>query len=329
LQFFLSSLAWALAWLLLTPDQLLAWGPGTHIAIGQAVLSAGHILPPAIRTTLERFPVAYLYGSVAADISFAKKYAEAGRHSHNWHIGQEILRSAETEEMRAVGLGYLSHLAADTIAHNLYVPRRLLLTPTTSALGHTYWEHRMDVHLGERFLGTAREVVLHHDHAEADDLFDQVLSRTIFSFRTNRRLFRGMIAFQDAERWKQIFDGILRRSRFDLPSALRDIYMRLAFDYVMESLVSEDDARARALDPIGDRNLRMAKRLRREALASSGDRADPEALYEAADTHFPLPGDPLIYLPRARGIEIPGLRTPPVLRTPEDVDSPAEEPGGN
>ena len=322
MHFLLSSLAWAFAWLLLTPDPLLAWGPGTHIAIGQAVLSAGHILPPAIRTTLERYPVAYLYGSVAADISFAKKYAEAGRHSHNWHIGQEILRSAETEEMRAVGLGYLSHLAADTIAHNLYVPRRLLLTPTTSALGHTYWEHRMDVHLGERFLGTAREVVLHHDHAEADDLFDQVLSRTIFSFRTNRRLFRGMIAFQDAERWKQIFDGILRRSRFDLPTALRDIYMRLAFDYVMGSLVSDDDARARALDPIGDRNLRMAKKLRREALARSGDRADPEALYEAADTHFPLPGDPLIYLPRATGIEIPGLRTPPELRTPEEGGSP-------
>lgn len=327
--YLLSSVAWACAWLLLTPGELFAWGPGTHIAIGQAVLSASHILPPAIRATLERYPVAYLYGSVAADISFAKKYADAGRHSHSWHIGHEILDTAETEELRAVGLGYLSHLAADTIAHNLYVPRRLLLTPTTAALGHTYWEHRMDVHLGERFLGTAREVVLHHDHAEADDLFDQVLSRTIFSFRTNRRLFRGMIAFQDAERWKQIFDGILRRSRFDLPTALRDIYMRLAFDYVMESMVNDDGSRARALDPIGDRNLRMAKKLRREALARSGDREDPEALYEAADTHFPLPGDPLIYVPRANNIEIPGLQLPSELRMPEEPVTDEETGAGD
>lgn len=54
----------------------------------------------------------------------------------------------------------------------------------------------------------------------------------------------------------------------------------------------------------------MAKRLRREALWAGRIRQLPEALVEAADEYFPLPGEPLIYLPRARGIEVPGLGPP-------------------
>jgi hypothetical protein len=90
-----------------------------------------------------------------------------------------------------VGLGYLSHLAADTIAHNWYVPRQLLLTSSTKGLGHSYWEARMDTHMGDRYMRLARSVVMDHDHTAADILFDQVLSSTLFSFRTNRRIFRG------------------------------------------------------------------------------------------------------------------------------------------
>jgi len=319
--FLLGSLIWALAWLLLTPQHALAWGPGTHVAIGQAVLSSAHLLPPAIQSVLQRHRIPFLYGSVAADISFAKKYAETGRHSHNWHIGEEILASAETEELQAVALGYLSHLAADTVAHNLYVPRRLLLTSTTQAVGHTYWEHRMDVQLGERYTKRARRIVLRHDHAEADELFDRVLSRTIFSFQTNRRLFRGMIAFQDDTRWRQIFDEILRRSRFDLPPELRDRYVRLSFEAVMERLAKGHASRARGMDPIGEQNLKRAKRLRRETIAASRGRVDPETLLSAANEFFPLPGDPLLYLRKTEGLHVPGLRVSDLDLGPDEGDS--------
>jgi hypothetical protein len=304
---------WAVVWLLMVPAEALAWGPATHVAIGEGVLSSLHLLPAAIRSVLERHPLHFLYGSVAADISFAKKYAPAGRHCHHWHVGREILETADSEALHAVGLGYVSHLAADTIAHNLYVPRRLLITPTTQSLGHTYWEYRMDVRLGERFLGEARRVVFQHDHEEADDLFDRVLSRTLFSFRTNRRIFRGMIAFQDHDRWKQVFDGILRRSRFDLPDRIRDRFVRLSFDHVMEHLEEPEGSRAAALDPIGDVNLKLAKAVRRQALAGRPD-GDPELMEEVADEFFPLPGEPLLYVPRARSIEVPGLHVPERVR---------------
>jgi hypothetical protein len=322
---FVTSLAWAVVWLLLTPSEAWAWGPGTHVAIGHAVLSSLHLLPPAIRAVLERHRTPFLYGSVAADISFAKKYAPAGRHCHHWHVGEEILASAESEELHAVGLGYLAHLAADTIAHNYYVPRRLLLTSSSQAVGHTYWEHRMDVHLGERFTGEARQIVLFHDHDEADALFDQVLSKTLFSFRTNRRIFRGMVAFQDDERWRQVFAEILRRSRFDLPQELRDRYVRLSFEFVMDYLTRRGESRAAGLDPIGDVNLRMAKSVRRLGLARKREDPDPDLLESWADEFFPLPGEPLLYVPKVREIEVPGLVTPAEAAQP-DASPPAADP---
>jgi hypothetical protein len=246
---------------------------------------------------LSRYPLHFLYGSVAADISFAKKYVPEGRHCHNWHVGEEILAEAESERLAAVGYGYLAHLAADTIAHNIFVPRQLLLTSTTQALGHTYWEHRMDMHVGEEFLSLARHVVMDHDHSEADALFDTVLSRTLFSFDTNRRIFRGMIRFQGHERWQQMFGQVLSNSRFDLPAPVVDRYFELAFEYLVGYLRDRGSSPAGELDPVGDLNLRLAKKVRRRAL-SDHTVDHPEVLEEMASAFFDFPARPLEYWPQ-------------------------------
>jgi hypothetical protein len=296
----LISLASALAWLALTPGEGWAWGPGTHIALGEAILGASHLLPAAVASVIGRYPLHFLYGSIAADISLAKKYVPEGRHCHNWHVGEEILNSAPDESLRSVGYGYLAHLAADTIAHNVYVPRRLLLTSTTAALGHTYWEHRMDMHMGEDYMGKARRLVTSHDHTLADDLMNDVLSSTIFSFKTNRRIFRGMLVFQDDQRWRQIFDMMLRRSRFDLPEPLVERYRAYSFDYIMGYFREGPASMAASLDPVGELNLNLAKKVRRRVLA--GDReGDPALLEEAAEEFFPFPEEPLRFWPDAPG----------------------------
>ena len=292
----------AVGWLVLVPDPAAAWGPATHIALGEATLGALYLLPPAIRAVLERYPLHFLYGSVAADISLAKKYVPEGRHCHNWDIGEEILHSAESERLQAVGYGYLAHLAADTVAHNYFVPRRLLLTSTTQALGHTYWEHRMDMHVGEDFLNLARHIVVDHDHSEADELFDDVLSRTLFSFNTNRRIFRGMIRFTGHERWQKVFQLFLASLRFDLPIPTVDRYFELAFDYLIGYLRDRGTAPAAALDPVGDLNLRLAKKIRRRAMAD-GAAADPAVLREMADDFFELPSGPLVFWPQIQDAE--------------------------
>ena len=274
--------------LLILPDSAWAFGPATHIYLGTHLLDVLTLIPPAIADLLRAYPQSFLYGSIAADISFAKKYVPAGRHCHYWHVGEEILQAAENDRLRAVGYGYLSHLAADTIAHNYFVPRQLMLTASTKALGHAYWEHRLDVQLGQKFTALAREIVMDHDHSEADNLFDSVLSGTIFSFETNRRLFRGMIRFQDNDRWHFVLDRAIQASRWDLTDATIEEYLSRSFEFVVDYLQRGRDSMPAALDPVGDFNLQLAKKVRKLAIRE-GANNNPKVLHDMADDFFPLP----------------------------------------
>ncbi|HWZ27623.1 MAG TPA: zinc dependent phospholipase C family protein, partial [Gemmatimonadales bacterium] len=251
-----------------------------------------HQLPTAVADLLRSYPFDFLYGNIAADTSMAKKYAPVGRHCHAWHVGQEIYDQAATDALRAFGLGYLSHLAADTVAHNFFVPRQLVITSSTTALGHSYWESRFETHLGDAYARTAKEVIL-RDHGASDAHLDGIISPTLFSLRTNRRLFRGMVHLTESQSWQLAFQIIAETSRWDLPGADVERHMAVAFEYVMESL-GQKDAAARRLDPSGEKALGMAKQMRREALATGG-RDDPEQVSETAEEHFGLPDASLAY----------------------------------
>jgi len=274
----------AIILLLLAPRVAHAWTPGTHVYIGEAVLRSLPLLPAAIAELLREFPYDFLYGSIAADTSIAKKYAPAGRHCHSWSIGMEILDSAPDEPLRAFGLGYLAHLAADSVAHNFFVPRQLAITSSTSSLGHSYWESRFETHLGAECARRARELIL-IDHARSDGLLDRVLSPTIFSTPTNRRIFRGMVIVGDNESWQRIFQILTEHSRWDLADAAVGEYLERSFDYVVDMLRRMDASESFAYDPSGDEALRLAKRVRRDVLRSG----PASRLLDEAQRHFGMP----------------------------------------
>ncbi len=255
--------------LALFPTPALAWTPGTHIFLGEAVLRTLHLLPGPVAELLRAFPFDFLYGSIAADTSIAKKYAPVGRHCHAWHVGQEIRERARDEPLQSFALGYLAHLAADTVAHNYFVPRQLAITSSTAALGHSYWESRIDTHLGERFPRRAREVIL-LDHARSDEHLDRILSPTIFSTQTNRRLFRGMVYVTDSESWQRIFQLMAENSRWDLSNAEVGRYLERSYDFIMDLFNRMEQSEPYALDPAGDEPLREAKQVRRLALRRGG-----------------------------------------------------------
>src|SRR5205085_8745328 len=245
-----------------TPAPAYAWTPGTHIFLGEAVMRSLTLLPQAIADLIGGFPYDFLYGSIAADTSIAKKYAAAGRHSHSWNVGFEIHDNAESEALRSFALGYLAHLAADSVAHNYFVPHQLTITSSTAALGHSYWESRFDVHIGERFSRTAKQLIL-RDHSHSDEHLDRILSPTIFSTPTNRRIFRGMVYVADTESWQRIFQLVEEKSRWDLTETEVGDYMGRAFDYIVDLLARMDRAEPFKLDPAGTEPLREATKIRR------------------------------------------------------------------
>lgn len=277
--------------LLLTPAVAHAWTPGTHILLGEAVLRSSALLPPRIAELLVAFPYDFLYGSIAADTSIAKKYARFGRHCHHWPVGFEILDRARDETLQAFAYGYLAHLAADVVAHNWFVPRQLTVTSSTSALGHSYWESRFEWHLGAHYSRRAHEIIL-LDHARSDAHLDRILSPTIFSTRTNRRIFRGMVRATDAESWQRVFTVMAERSRWDLETPAIGSYLARSFDYVVDFLRLTDGSEPYAHDPSGERPLRAAKSVRRAVRQRGGDGT---AIQVAADQHFGLPASSLNY----------------------------------
>ena len=283
-----SALLVALLWLSLTPTDLLAWTPGTHIHLGEAVLRSLSLLPVGTAALLRTFPQDFLYGSIAADTSMAKKYAPTGRHCHSWAVGFEIYERARDEALRAFALGYLSHLAADVVAHNFFVPRQLTVTSSTSALGHSYWESRFETHLGEAAPRRARDVIL-LDHSRADAHLDDILSPTIFSTSTNRRLFRGMVHVTDNESWQRIYRIMAENSRWGLSRGDVEVNLVRSFDYVMDLLDRLDRSEPYQFDPSGDEALGLAKRLRRAAMRRGGD----PLVLEEAERQFGLPASHL------------------------------------
>jgi Zinc dependent phospholipase C len=280
----LSAIVIALFAIALFPSEALAWTPGTHVYLGDAVLRSLAMLPGNIAGLLGAFPYDFLYGSIAADTSIAKKYAAVGRHSHSWGVGFDILDRARDDALKAFSYGYLAHLAADVVAHNAFVPYQLAITRSTTGFGHSYWETRFETHLGEWAPRRARELIL-LDHSRSDGHLDRILSPTIFSTSTNRRIFRGMVVAADMESWQRVFALMLERSRWDLAHDLVGGHLTMAFDYVMDLLIRLDRSGPMQFDPSGHDRLQMAKRIRRSALRVGGE----AAVAEQALRHFVLP----------------------------------------
>jgi len=258
-----------------------------HILVGTELLGALGLLPAAVASLLRRHPYDYLYGCIAADITFGKKYAPVGRNCHHWHVGEQLYKVANTDATRACALGYLTHLAGDTIAHNFFLPRKLVTSANTQAVGHSYWEHRMDVHLGQAYLRAAYHLVTDFDQSDNDALMDRVLDRAVFSFQTNRRIFEGMIRLADHTTWRAMFDRVLDYSRWDVDDHQVVSWIEYTFDYATDYLVKRKESTAAYLDPTGERALGRAKMLNRQVGRRKTRRQEKAELL--AEQEFRLP----------------------------------------
>lgn len=289
----------------LTPSDAFAWTPGTHVVLGEAVLRSLDLLPAATAALLSRYPIDFLYGSIAADTSIAKKYVPEGRHCHSWQVGFEIHDQADDEALAAFGLGYLAHLAADVVAHNHFVPYRLAVTSSTVALGHSYWESRFEAEIGDGGAKRARELIL-RDHSPADALLDRILSPTLFSTGTNRRFFRGMVMVTDLDSWQAVMRTVADNSRWALRPTEVDAHLARSFEYVMDLLSRRTGSEPCQFDPSGAVSLGEAKSLRRTAYRDGGD----ALVLDEAERAFGLPPTSLDFASKLAEPFYPVTRAP-------------------
>jgi len=170
---------------ILIPSFAFAWGPMTHMYLGNELLSCATLLPAGIHALLKKHKQDFLYGNLMADMILGKKYLPDEKSSHSWDVGLKLLEQSKTWPERSFAYGYLAHLAADTVAHET-------LTDELGNMGHTWIEMKADSIIDKTYwLQTI--LISKAVRQRSDLLLENSLDSFIFSFKTNRRIYKSMV----------------------------------------------------------------------------------------------------------------------------------------
>ena len=246
--------------LILFPSQAFAFGPVTHFELAWQVVHTLQDPIALLSVPLSTLLTEFLLGNVVPDNVLAKNLASTPRHSHNWENAFDLLDSALNDRERAVALGYLSHLAADVVAHNLYVPALCLLKYDTSA-GHVRWEVRMDrlmrKHPKEYHALSNRDVYFKYDY-----FLDRIIRGTIVRGRMNNRISRRVFSVAGALARPRIRQRPVKPKN-QPPPEIVEISERLALNAIRSLLTELKASPVVRLDPRGRDVTRFARRQRR------------------------------------------------------------------
>ena len=179
------------------------WGPGTHLEYALRVLRARRKLPAVASALLREERAAFLYGNIAADIINFKGFGGHYNHCHRWTIVSEMRARAHSRAEEAFAFGYLAHLAADTIAHNHYVPYHLARYARSKGLGHLYWEMRADGFVPENHWRIVSALKQDRALERLDQLVNDAVPRKALSMRANKLLFNHVLLIAERDRWRR------------------------------------------------------------------------------------------------------------------------------
>jgi hypothetical protein len=189
---------------LLATALVFGWGPGHHLEFAERVhRRRKEMLPNDVAALVAQEREAYEYGNIAADIINFKAYGGAYSHCHRWTIIEEMRELARTPREEAFVLGYLSHLAADTIAHNHFVPYHLARYARTKGLGHLYWEMSADRFVPESRWEIVSVLKAKPELVELDELVNRTVPNKALSMATNKLIFNHVLLVSERERWRR------------------------------------------------------------------------------------------------------------------------------
>ncbi|MFC1821392.1 zinc dependent phospholipase C family protein [Thermodesulfobacteriota bacterium] len=233
-----------------------AWGPAVHTVIACRLLEETSLILPAIAQILRAYPLEYLYGSLSADFFIGKGQKPKSGHSHNWEAGYIFLNEARDDRQAAYACGFLSHLAADVVAHNYFVPNLIRVASTWKRLGHIYWEAKADHFVGPAYTRMAREV-LKTEQPDCDDLLRVAVQRHK-TLKARRHVYKQSVKISDYLSQKQQFFQNPGRIRYQISHQYLGYMIGLSFRLVKHFMAHPYSSPCLSHDPIGSRNLRLA-----------------------------------------------------------------------
>lgn len=272
---------------LLTPSDAWAWGPGTHIKLASDLMKNLALLPGGLAALIAANRKFFQFGNVATDIVLAKKMSRVKQVCHRWETGFKLLEHAQSDPARAFCYGYLAHLAADTVAHNKFLPRQMAVSRCTVSFGHFYWEVRADAPLREGHWKRLNKLIA-EDFREPEQLLESHLSKTMLSFQTNRAIFRQMNRLASEKAWQKSVRFWTKLSRHDLDHEVLGSYHAESMERIIDVLTHGEKSSVLHEDPNGNALLAYAKAQRRQLRQMKrAGLSDVELVREAAAGHAP------------------------------------------
>lgn len=243
---------------LIWAKELLAWGPGVHTVIAMSVLDDVHLILPSIAGIISSFPLEYLYGCLAADFFLGKSRMKKAGHAHNWQGGFRFLHKAADDQEAAYAYGFLSHLAADVIAHNFFVPSMIREYRALRKKSHLYWEVRADFLVGPEYTRIAKNV-LGMDHRGCDKLLKGISGKKKTGLGARKLIYTQSVKISDRARTTHHMffpDRVVGRHRFD---EYASFMIGLSLRVVKGFLRYPETSPCLSYDPIGIRNVGLTK----------------------------------------------------------------------
>ncbi|MFV0422732.1 zinc dependent phospholipase C family protein [Oleidesulfovibrio sp.] len=242
---------------MLLPEDALAWGPGVHMACSDWLFGNLSLLPSTVAAAISTYEAAFRYGALSADIFIGKGCAVTPGHSHNWETAHTLLKKADSPRLQAYAYGYMSHLAADTVAHNHYVPNCMHVTGG-SKLSHVYVEMLADSLLPSS-RGTAA-ALYRLGTKDADSVLQAAVTPQRVPFFLKKQIFMGSVALAGNSQWRRsvkLVDKVL-------PSNVDAIYFGEMLNVSLKAIVdvfwAPFGSVVTAIDPIGEHNLATVRK---------------------------------------------------------------------
>ncbi len=243
--------------------EVFAWGPATHVQIASDLLANLWLLPAGLAALITQYRRQFLYGVVATDTVLAKKLSRVKQVCHRWTTGFGLLEEARSDSTKVFAYGYLAHLAADTVAHNKFLPRQMAVSRSTVTFGHPYWEIRADA-LVEKSHWMELRKVLQGTYVEPEKMMRARLGETLLSYGTNRVLFKRVNLLTSLRGWRKSVDFWSHLSRYKLDSDVIGAYRAESLDRIAELLKNGHASSIIYEDPNGNAALAQAKAQKRQ-----------------------------------------------------------------
>lgn len=242
----------------LTAALNLAWGPGTHLEFEARVFRRRRRLPAGVARLIEEQRESWQYGHIAADIINFKAVGGPYSHCHRWGIVAEMQVLATSDAQRAFTLGYLAHLAADTIAHNHFVPYHLARYARTKGLGHLYWELNADRFVPEERWDVVTRLKQLDGLTELDELVNRTVPKKALSLSTNKAIFNHVLLVSERRQWREGVERLHPRAGLELKRGFLDRFRDAAVERICVALERDGMQRMQAYDANGKEAQKQA-----------------------------------------------------------------------